>query len=939
MRDKYFYEVMFDDTSIDVSKEVGLVWSIANSLRGAYTSDKYKDVIIPMVIIRRFECALEATKGAVVAKHKQNPNLPAALLCQVSKYPFYNYSEYNLKRLLDDSDNIASNLKSYIEGFSANIQLILEKLLKFSTQIDKMDKSNRLYSVVKKFSDLDLYPTHVDSMKMGYIFEDIIRRFSENAEAGDHYTPREVIRLMVNVLLAEGCNDLLTDEGKIATVLDAACGSGGMLSTTYDFLRRKNPYVDVRLFGQEINPESYAICLADMLIKGQDVKNIMGDEEANTLKTDCFPDQKMRLVIMNPPFGTPWGGKDAPEGQEKKVREENKKGGRFEHGLPGTGDAQLLFMQHAINKLDEKNGRAAIITNGSPLFSGGTTSGESQIRRWMLEEDLIEAIIALPTQLFYNTDIGIYIFILSRNKRSDRRGKVQLINAVDMWKPLRKSLGKKRREIDRDSMVKITELYSNFEENQYCKIFPNEEFMYKEYAVYQPLQRRGVLDEESIERLRTSSYFTSNSSIFNETDFDQLKEMNPRSAADEKKYQKYLAGQQFVADVLTILEANRSDRIFMDYSEFEKHLKSLLGTVEGMSASRLTGIAMVLAVMDKTAVVQKDRKGEIVKDTTTKDTEIIKLTQDPEKYFEAEVYPHVPDAIWLYEFDPSKKVSVSNRERIGAEIAFTQYFYEYSRNDTAQGIHNKIAQNTVALQHIFSVNDVEQRNLDALISTYEDQLQLGKKYRDLFVLETLLRGLDPTVELKDSGLIWFGKIPAHWEVKRIKYVIKQGNDGIKVGPFGSTLTNEVVSADDGQFKVYGQANLIRRDFEYGDNFVTEDNYLRLKNYEVLPYDIVVSMMGTIGKCCVVPEGISPGIMDSHLIKVRLSSLMFPQYFEYLYESEAVYEQLLLKSKGSIMNGLNSTIVKNVYMVVPPVEEQIAICRYINEHLSDAVEVK
>ena len=479
---------------------------------------------------------------------------------------------------------------------------------------------------------------------------------------------------------------LLGEPIGIATVLDAACGSGGMLSTTYDFLRRKNPYVDVRLFGQEINPESYAICLADMLIKGQDVKNIMGDEEANTLKTDCFPDQKMRLVIMNPPFGTPWGGKDAPEGQEKKVREENKKGGRFEHGLPGTGDAQLLFMQHAINKLDEKNGRAAIITNGSPLFSGGTTSGESQIRRWMLEEDLIEAIIALPTQLFYNTDIGIYIFILSRNKRPDRRGKVQLINAVDMWKPLRKSLGKKRREIDRDSMKKITELYSNFEENQYCKIFPNEEFMYKEYAVYQPLQRRGVLDAESIERLRTSSYFTSNSSIFNETDFEQLKEMNPRSAADEKKYQKYLAGQQFVADVLNILEANSSDQVFMDYGEFEKYLKSLLGKAEGMSASRLTGIAMVLAVMDKTAVVQKDRKGEIIKDTTTKDTEIIKLTQDPEKYFEAEVYPHVPDAIWAYEFDPEKKESATNKEKLGAEFPFTRFFYEYKEPEKADDL-------------------------------------------------------------------------------------------------------------------------------------------------------------------------------------------------------------------------------------------------------------
>ena len=686
MKEKYFYEVMFDDTSIDVSKEVGLVWSIANSLRGAYTSDKYKDVIIPMVIIRRFECALEATKDAVVAKHKQNPNLPAALLCQDSKYPFYNYSEYNLKRLLDDSDNIAENLKSYIESFSANIQLILEKLLKFSTQIEKMDKSNRLYSVVRKFSDLDLYPEHVDSIKMGYIFEDIIRRFSENAEAGDHYTPREVIRLMANILLAEGCDDLLTEEGKIATVLDAACGSGGMLSTTYDFLRRKNPYVDVRLFGQEINPESYAICLADMLIKGQDIKNIKGEEEANTLTTDCFPDQKMRLVVMNPPFGKEWGGKDAPDGQEKAVRAEFKKGGRFEHGLPGIGDSQLLFMQHAINKLDEKNGRAAIITNGSPLFSGGTTSGESQIRRWMLEDDLIEAIIALPSQLFYNTDIGIYVFILSRNKRPDRRGKVQLINAVDMWKSLRKSLGKKRREIDRASMKKITELYYNFEENQYCKIFPNEEFMYKEYAVYQPLQRRGVLDAESIERLRTSSYFTSNSSIFNEPDFEQLKEMNPRSAADEKKYQKYLAGQQFVADVLAILEANRSERVFMDYGEFEKHLNFLLGKVKGMSASRLSGIAMELTIMDKTAVVQKDRKGEIIKDTTTKDTEIIKLTQDPEKYFEAEVYPHVPDAIWAYEFDPKKKESSTNKEKLGAEFPFTRFFYEYKEPEKADDL-------------------------------------------------------------------------------------------------------------------------------------------------------------------------------------------------------------------------------------------------------------
>ncbi len=681
----YNYEVMLDDTSIDVSKEVALVWSIANSLRGAYTSDKYKDVIIPMVIIRRFECALADTKDAVVARYKANPTQPAAILETVSGYPFYNTSDYTLARLLNDSDSIADNFKSYIDGFSANVQSIISNL-DFKKQIDKMDKNNRLYGVVKKFSEIDFNPRSIDGLKMGYIFEDLIRRFSENAEAGDHYTPREVIRLLTNILLAEGCEDLLTEEGKIATVLDAACGSGGMLSTAKDFLERKNTGVDVRLFGQEINPESFAICMADMLIKGQDARNIRGGEEANTLKKDCFPDQKMRLVIMNPPFGTSWGGKDAPDGQEKAVRDQKKRGGRFEHGLPATGDAQLLFMQHAINKLDDRNGRAAIISNGSPLFSGSTTSGESQIRRWMLEEDLIEAIIALPSQLFYNTDIGIYVFILSRNKRSDRKGKVQLINAVDMWKPLRKSLGKKRREIDKDSMKRITKLYADFKETPHCKIFPNEEFMFREYSVWQPLQRRAVLNRESVDRLRNSAYFTANANLYNDAEFEELEEMNPRSVADEKKYKKYVAGKAFAAEVLQILEDNLSETVYMDYAVFEKYLKKLLSNVDGYSDSRLTNIAMILSEMDKTAVVQKDKKGNIITDPTTKDTEIIKLTKDPEEYFREEVYPHVPDAVWAYEFDPSKKESQTNKERQGAEFPFTRFFYQYKAPEKADDL-------------------------------------------------------------------------------------------------------------------------------------------------------------------------------------------------------------------------------------------------------------
>ena len=671
-------EYYTDQNHIDVTKEVNLVLSIANSLRGSFEAEKYKDVIIPMVIIRRLECALEETKESFIEYYENNPSKPAQFYEKKTGYPFYNTSKYSLKKLLDDSDSIESNFNSYIDGFSENIKEILNNL-EIKNQIKKMNKNNRLYSVVKKFSEIDFNPKTVDNHKMGYIFEDIIRRYSENVDAGDHYTPREVIRLMVEILLAENCDDILTGDSKVVTVLDAACGSGGMLSTTHDYIKLKNSTADVRLFGQEILESSYAICAADMLIKGQDIRNIKGGEKiANTLKKDCFENQKMRFVIMNPPFGTPWGGKDAPEGQEKAVKDEYKKGveGRFGAGLPATTDAQLLFMQHAVNKLSS-DGRAAIITNGSPLFSGGTTSGESQIRRWLLENDYVEAIIALPNQLFYNTDIGIYIFVISRNKRLDRRGKVQLINAVDMYKPLRKSLGKKRREIDLESRKEIAKIYADFKENENCKIFPNEEFMYKEYVVYQPLQRTGRLDLEAIEELEKSDLFTQNSNIFNQKEFEELIEMNPRDKECEKKYQKYINGQKFTKEVINLLKKNATNDRFNDYSVFEKKIKSILRNVEGYSDSRLGNICLELSEIDKKAIVQKDNKGKVKIDTTTKDSEIVKLSQDVDDYFEKEVLPHIPDAIYFYDFDENKKISSTNKEKLGAEIPFTRYFYKY----------------------------------------------------------------------------------------------------------------------------------------------------------------------------------------------------------------------------------------------------------------------
>ena len=680
-------KVMYDDRSIDVSKEVSLVWSIANSLRGPYKSDKYKDVIIPMIILRRLECALDKTKQAVVDAYEKNPNTPKDILEVKSGYSFYNTSPYTLKKLLNDPNKIAENLKEYINGFSSNIQNIFgkEEGLDFFPQIDKMDKNNRLYSVVKKFSELDLNPETVDGMKMGYMFEDIIRRFSENAEAGDHYTPREVIRLMANILLAEGCDDLLT-QGKVCTVLDMACGTGGMLSTTYDFLKRLNPKIDVRLFGQEVNPESFGICLADMLIKGQKIDTIVFQD---TMKKDRFEGQPMRLVIANPPFGQPWGGKDAAEGVEKSVRDEhNAKTGRFDAGLPATGDMQLLFMQHAIYKMDENLGRAAIISNGSPLFSGSTTSGESQIRRMMLEKDLVEAIIALPTDLFYNTNIGIYIWILSKNKREERKGKVQLINAASdkFYKKLRKSLGKKRNELSREHIKKITQIYADFENGPFCKILPNEEFLYKEYAVYQPMQRSYGITEERIENLVNNNVL---SNFFDADKFEELSLMEPRPAKEEKDFIKFTENKPIFENIIATLNTKTTNKKFNNKDEFIPCLTDVLeGVLVNVNKPKdlIEKIAHGLSVIDKDAEVQKDKKGNIIYDPETKDSEIVKLNKDVDEYFEEEVYPHIPDAHYVYEYNPNKK---GDKEKLGAEIPFTRYFYEYQEPEKSEDLLKK----------------------------------------------------------------------------------------------------------------------------------------------------------------------------------------------------------------------------------------------------------
>lgn len=677
MADKKIIDAMWDDSPVDVSTEVNFIWSIANKLRGTYQSDKYKDVIIPMVIIRRFECALAPTKAKVVETYKANPGYPAKAMYRLSGFQFYNTSEFDLAELVNDSDHLAANFKAYIQGFSANIQDIIRSL-DFDKQIDKMDKNNRLLSVVKAFSELDLNPRTIDNVKMGYIFEDLIRKFSENAEAGDHYTGRDIIKLMVNILLAEGCDDIF-DDGKVITVLDQACGTGGMLSTSYNFIKRYNPSADVRLFGQEINPESYAICLAEMMIKGQNAENICYQD---TMKADRFENTKMRFVIENPPFGTPWGGKDAAEGVETAVQEEYKKGfdGRWGAGLPGSGDMQMLFLQSAIDKMDEHLGRAAIIENSSPLFTGGTASGESQIRRWLLENDYIEAVIQLPNDLFYNTGISTFIWVLSKNKRQERKGKIQLIDASSIYHKLRRGLGNKKNEISPEDRTAITKLYADFVENEYCKIYPNEEFIYREYTVMQPLQRSYAITEERIDAMLSKGAL---SSLYDQAKVDELENAEELTGKELKKLEAYQNNQPVYEAILAILKDAVSNEVYLSPAAFMPELTRVLANVTA-DKKLLEKIAHGLSRMDKNAVIQRDRKGNIIYDKETKDTEKVKFEEHIDVFMEREVLPHIPDAMAFFEENLGAKNPVI---KTGAEIIFTRMFYEPSfpeRSDTLE---------------------------------------------------------------------------------------------------------------------------------------------------------------------------------------------------------------------------------------------------------------
>ena len=673
-------EIDSDEQPIDITSEANLIWDIANKLRGVYMPDDYGKVVIPMTIIRRFECALESTKGKVISTVEQIPDYPDLALFKITGYQFYNKSKFNLKELCNDPDNIAANFKSYISGFSSDVQDILKKL-DMEDQIKKMDDGDCLYSVVKAFSEVDLSVEHFDSIRMGYIFENLIGRFYQNVDAGQFYTGRDIIKLCVSLLLSEESDDIL-DENKVVTIVDQACGTGGMLSTAYSYLKAINPSADVHLFGQEMMGRSYAVGLAEMLIKDQNIDNF---KQADTLKEDCFPSQKMRFALENPPFGTPWGGKDAKSGQEDAVKEEYLKGkdSRWPAGLPASGDAQLLFMQSALDKLDE-NGRAAIIENGSPLFTGNTSSGESQIRRWLLENDYLEAIVAMPTDMFYNTGIATYIWILSKNKSTDRKGKVQLIDASNIYTDLRKPLGNKRRRFAPQDREKIVQLYADFAENDLSQIHDNTDFIYREYTVMQPLQRSYGITKDRIKNMLQNQTIKN---LYDEAKVQELETSDKLTAKDQKKLDKFKKNKPMYNKMLEILNDNISDKLYKSPEEFKPVIVELLGdTVEKRLIPKIMD---GLSKMDKNAEIQKDKKGSIKYDKDTSDTEIVNIKTNIDDYMKKEVLPFVPDAKAFFEEDASKRKPII---KTGAEIPFTRYFYKYQKPESTDKLKDEIAE-------------------------------------------------------------------------------------------------------------------------------------------------------------------------------------------------------------------------------------------------------
>lgn len=639
------------------SEITSFIWSVADLLRGDYKQADYGKVILPFTVLRRLDCVLANTREAVWKKHESLKSSgikePEEILNRASKVGFHNVSRFDFEKLKGDPNHLAHNLTAYIRGFSSNARDILDRF-KFSEQIAKLEESNLLYQVLSKFAEVDLHPETVPNHVMGSVFEELIRRFSEqsNETAGEHFTPRDVIRLMVDLLFIED-DAVLRKAGVVRTLYDPACGTGGMLSVAEEYLRELNPAAQLVVFGQELNDESFAICKSDMMIKGQNPANIA---RGNSFSEDGHVGKKFDYMLSNPPFGVEW------KKVQKEIEDEHETqgyAGRFGPGLPRINDGSLLFLLHMISKMkpvDPKTGeggsRIAIVFNGSPLFSGDAGSGESEIRKWIIENDWLEAIVAMPDQLFYNTGISTYVWIVTNRKPKARKGKVQLINGAEMFLKMRKSLGNKRNELGTDHVATLAGIYGNFTKGETSKIFDNDDFGFRRITVERPLRLNFQASPERLDRLPE------------ETAFQNLAKSKKTGAVGRKEVE---AGREAQDAILKALQSLDPVTVWKSRPKFEKALHGALRKAGvAVPAPVLKAILSALSERDETAEICVDAKGRPEPDPDLRDNENVPLKEDVHTYFKREVLPHVPDA-WIDE----------TKTKVGYEIPFTRHFYRY----------------------------------------------------------------------------------------------------------------------------------------------------------------------------------------------------------------------------------------------------------------------
>lgn len=662
---------------VNFSEKSQFLWNIADLIRDDVRRGKYQDVILPLTVLRRIDSVLEPSKGEVLSRyHRYKDKLDNLdpMLRKASGYAFYNTSPFTFERLLQDPPNLAQNLTAYINGFSENMREVLEKF-DFRNTIEKLESAGLLFLVMERFRNVDLHPDRVSNLEMGYIFEDLIRRFNEalNENPGEHFTPREVVRLMVDLLLS-GEFERLSVPGIARTICDPCCGTGGMLTVAKDRIREINPDAHVHLFGQEVNPETFAVCKSDLYLKSKDGRDAEGIQFGSTLGRDRFPAEIFDYQIANPPYGKDWKRDlDAVTAEAAKGD-----GGRFPAGTPRISDGQLLFLEHMLSHMrprEEGGGRVAIVMNGSPLFTGDAGSGESEIRRWILENDWLDAIIALPEQLFYNTGIATYIWVLTNRKPEARRRCVQLVDATRFWEPMRRSLGDKRRQISDAHLAEILRMYQAMERSERSKMFDTRDFGYRKIQVERPLRLNFQASPERIGRLG------------GERAFAALARSSKKDPA--AKFAEEEEGRRRQEEIRTAL-GTLPDRLFTERGEFLRELKRVLRAADIKPAPPLLkAILAALSERDAQAEICVDSEGNPEPDPELRDYESVSLDESVEEYFAREVLPHVPDA-WINRgYTDARDGEVG---RVGYEINFNRYFYRYTPPRPLEVIEREIKQ-------------------------------------------------------------------------------------------------------------------------------------------------------------------------------------------------------------------------------------------------------